>query len=259
MKPIDFRNHCMAVAHWVDWDKTVDQFMHGDPEAEVTGIAVTWLATDAVIKEAAQLGMNFVISHEGAFYPQFEGFESERRHHEAKHRLMDDLGVTLMRCHDTWDRMPEYGIPDAWADFLGFPVEPRPVESFYKACHVAGMTVEEVAKAVLGKVKPLGETTVRVMGDPRKHVSRLAVGTGAISKLAAMHELGADVLLATDDGTQTTACGLWSLDLDIPVLIVNHATAELPGMMALVRYLEQPFADVPVKYLPCGFPCPMIA
>jgi len=248
----------MAVANWVDWDKTVDQFMHGDPEAEVKGIAVTWLATDAIIREAAQLGLSFVISHEGAFYPQFEDSGSGRRHHAAKHELMDDLGITLMRCHDTWDRMPEYGIPDAWADFLGFPVEPRPVESFYKVCDVAGLTVQGVAKAVLDKVRPLGETMVRVMGDIQKRVSRLAGGTGAISRLAAMHELGADVLLATDDGIQTTAGGLWSLDLDIPVLIVNHATAELPGMIALARYLEQQFPGVPVKYLPGGFPCPVV-
>ncbi len=69
MKAKDFREHCMQVAHWVNWEKTVDQFMAGDPDAEVRGIATTWLATNARLTEAASMGLNFVIAHEGAFYP----------------------------------------------------------------------------------------------------------------------------------------------------------------------------------------------
>ena len=255
MKASDFRAHCKQVTTWVDWDRTVDQFMHGGPDVDVKGIAVTWLATDAVLRKAAQLGRNFVVAHEGMFYPTFAGFESEERHHDHKRRLIDDLGITVMRCHDTWDRMPEFGIPDVWADFLGFSSEPRAVDSFYKICLVDGMTVQDVAEAVLAKVKPLAQMVVNVMGNLEKRVSRLAVGTGAITRLPAMHELGADVILATDDGTHTTNSGLWSLDLDIPVLIVSHATAELPGMMALADYIRGRFPGIPVDYLPCGFPC----
>jgi hypothetical protein len=69
-----------------------------------------------------------------------------------------------------------------------------------------------------------------------------------------MYELGADVILATDDGTHTTYCGLWALDLDIPVLTVSHATAELPGMMRMVDYIGAVFPGTEVRYLACGFP-----
>ncbi|MHB0878080.1 MAG: Nif3-like dinuclear metal center hexameric protein [Anaerolineae bacterium] len=257
MTPHDFREHCRAVAHWVDWDKTVDQFMHGDPDVEVEGIAVTWLATNAVLRQAAGAGCNFVISHEGAFYQHYVGTPSGDRHHAEKHRLMDDLGITLMRCHDTWDRMPEVGIPDAWATFLGFPAEPRPVESFYRVCLVGRRTVADIAELLLDRVRPLGQRWVGVVGDPQATVERMAVGTGAITRLGDMHELGADLVLATDDGISTTASGLWSLDLGVPMLIVNHATAELPGMMALAGYIEQHFPAVPVRYLPCEFPFPI--
>ena len=63
---------------------------------------------------------------------------------------------------------------------------------------------------------------------------------------------------ATDDGISTTSSGLWSLDLGIPMLVVNHATAELPGMMEMVSYIEQHFPGLPVKYLPGEFPCPVV-
>lgn len=256
MKAKAFREHCAQVAPWVDWQKTVDQFMFGDPETEVRGIAVTWLATDAVLKRAAEAGLNFVISHEGAFYPAFAGSRSEDLHHRRKRELLAELGLTLMRCHDTWDRMPRFGIPDAWADFLGFPSEPRPGASFYKICRVDGLRVGEVARQVLQRTRPLGQTAVGVMGDAAKGVSRLAVGTGAITRLPEMHELGADILLATDDGTHTTYCGLWSMDLGVPVLTVSHATAELPGMMRMADYIGREFPGTRVEYLPCGFPTP---
>ncbi|MBN1674000.1 MAG: Nif3-like dinuclear metal center hexameric protein [Kiritimatiellae bacterium] len=255
MKAKELREHCKRVATWVNWEKTCDQFMHGDPEAEVKGIAVTWLATNPVLKQAARQGLNVVVAHEGAFYPQFKGTESEERHHRQKRKLIDELGVTLMRCHDTWDRMPGIGIPDAWADFLGFDSEPRDTQSFYKICKVNGRTVEEVARRILEKTKPLGQRMVRIMGDTHKTISRLAIGTGAITNPALMHQLDADSILATDDGIQTTSCGLWAVDLDIPVLIVDHPTAELPGMMALATYIGEQFPGIPVSYLPCRFPC----
>ncbi len=254
MKPIDFRNHCMEVGTWVNWADTVDQFMHGDPEVEVKGIGVTWLPTDAVLREAGRLGLNFVISHEGAFYPTFVGIPSEDAHHAAKHKLMDELGITLLRLHDTWDKFPKVGVCDTWADFLGFESEPRETDSYYKICNVEGHTAESVARIVLEKTKELGQSFVSVMGDMQTQVRRLAVGTGAISRLAEMHALGADMILGTDDGVHTTFCGLWSVDLGVPVVIVNHPTAELPGMMGMVPYIEEHFPGVPVEYLPCGFP-----
>jgi len=255
MKARDFRDHCKRVAPWVDWTDTVDRFMFGDPESDVKGIAVTWIATDAVLCEAARAGLDFVISHEGAFYPQFVGSRSEDAHHQKKRELLGELGVTLMRCHDTWDRMPEFGIPDAWADFFGFPSEPRDTECFYKLCKVDGLSVADVARQIAEKTRPLGQSGVSVMGKLAKKVSRLAVGTGARTRLPKMYELGADIILATDDGTHTTNCGLWSLDLDIPVLIVNHATAELPGMMRMADYIRIELPGTKVQYLPCGFPC----
>lgn len=254
MTPADFEQHCKEVGPWVNWDDTTDVILHGDPDIEVSSIAVTWLATDAVIREAAEKGCNFIISHEGIYYPTFEKYQSEQAHHAAKRELLDAHGITVFRCHDTWDRMPTHGICDVWADFLGWPSGERDIESYYKVCEVDGMTGSAVADRVLQKISPLGQTSIQAMGDLDADVSRLAVGTGAITRLPEMHELGADILLASDDGTHTTYCGLWSFDLGIPVIIVCHSTSELPGMMALAEYVPTVFPEVDVTYLPCGLP-----
>ena len=73
-----------------------------------------------------------------------------------------------------------------------------------------------------------------------------------------MHELGADIVLATDDDISNTSGGLWSLDLGVPMLVVNHGTAELPGMRAMVGHIQRHFPGVPVEYLDCGFPYPVV-
>jgi len=254
MEAKDVMGHFRDVGTWVDWDTTCDQFLHGDPESRVIGIATAWIPTNAAIRQAAKRGLNLFITHEPAFYPGHEQTPTGRHLVTEKRRLLDECSMTLMRCHDTWDRMPEVGIPDAWASFLGFDSENRPVESFYKICLLDPVSVEQVARLVLEKLRPLGQDTVLIFGDKTRQVTRMAVGTGAITHLSSMVELGPDVILATDDGMNFYSGGLWATDLDIPVLIVNHATAEKPGMQAMATYLKGVFPDTPIEYIDVAYP-----
>ncbi len=202
-------DHFRRVATWVDWTETKDVVLHGDPDIQTDRVAVTWLAADAVLREASELGCSLVVSHEGAFYPAFQGTQSEDSHLAEKCRLMDELGITLVRCHDTWDRMPYWGICDRWAEYLGYPTEPRPVDSFYRICRIPGLAVEQVGKALMRKVRSLGQKAMGLIGRRDKIIERMAVGTGAITRLPDMFELGADLILATDDGIEAAfiPCG----------------------------------------------------
>jgi len=254
MRANDIMRHFQEVGRWVNWDRTCDQFLHGDPEAEVKGIAAAWIPTNEAIQEASEKGYNLFITHEPAFYPGYEETDTGMQLIQKKKELLDKLGVTLMRCHDTWDRMPEVGIPDAWATFLGFETEERPVESFYKICLLESLSVEQTAQLVAEKVRPLGQDTVLIFGDRHRTVTRMAIGTGAITHLPSMYALRPDLILATDDGMNFWTGGLWAADLDIPLLIVNHATAEKPGMQAMARYLKGVFPGTPVEYVDVRYP-----
>ncbi len=254
MRAKEVLEHFQSVGHWVDWAKTVDLFLHGDPEVEVKGIVTAWIPTNRAIRQAAEKGMNLFITHEPAFYHGYRRSSSAEELVGKKKALLDSLGMTLLRCHDTWDRMPEVGIPDAWAEWLGFETEERPVESFYKICLLGDVTVEEAARRVAERVAELGQPTVLIFGDRTRRVARMAVGTGAITHLPTMYELGADLLLATDDGMNFWDGGLWAADLGLPLLIVNHCTAEKPGMMAMAGYLTELYPGVPVEYIDVEFP-----
>ena len=254
MKANEIREHFREVGHWVDWDNTCDQFLHGDRNMEVKGIATAWIPTNKCLKKAFDRGLNLFITHEPAFYHGYQGTTTRKQLVQKKKDLLDELNITLLRCHDTWDRMPEVGIPDAWATFLGFETEERPVHSYYKICLLRNISVEETANRTLEKVRSLGQDTVLIFGDRQKKVNRMAVGTGAITNLPKMYDLNADLILATDDGMNFWDGGLWAKDLELPLLIVNHCTAEKPGMQAMAKYLIEEFPEVPVEYLDVEFP-----
>nr|MDO8108647.1 Nif3-like dinuclear metal center hexameric protein [Candidatus Sigynarchaeota archaeon] len=111
---------------------------------------------------------------------------------------------------------------------------------------------DDLARRILKRVRMLGQDVVHVIGDPGKKVSRIALGTGAITNYRQMHQLGADVLLLTDDGTRLWESAQWSEDTGVPVIIVNHATAEEPGVRELARYVQRTFLHVPVYAIERG-------
>ena len=101
-------------------------------------------------------------------------------------------------------------------------------------------------------MKPLGQEAVHIIGDPEAKVSRVALGTGAITNYRRIHALGDDVLVLTDDGTRLWESAQWSRDDGASVIVVNHATSEEPGMISLAVYLRGVFPGVRVEHIPGG-------
>ena len=258
MKARQVRDYFRANGTWVDWDRTCDQFLHGDPDVEVKGIAVGWILTLDLAHRAAKGGANLFITHEPIFY---EGFWGEHpadgpleKSRARKRRELDRLGLTVLRCHDTWDRFPGVGIPDAWARFLGFTDYRRDPISFYGKARIVPASVATLARRILQRTGPLGQKAVEVF-QPRVRAGSVCVGTGAITDLAGMmEEHKADCYLLANDGSNAWSSEIYSADWNVPLIRVDHATAELPGMMALAEHLTETFPDVLVRYIP--YPCP---
>jgi len=249
--------HLRAIGPWVDWDgSTCDGFKYGDPDREVTGIAVGWQSLQSALEEAHRKGCNLFVTHEPTFYSHMDDDEVLKTSPpaEKKRRFLDRTGMIVYRCHDLWDVYPRQGILDAWADFLGLS-EPA-VKSRYCSIHpVPTTTAWELALRIACRVKPLGQQSVQFIGTKWRMVSRLAIGTGAITPVREMIEMGADVVLATDDGTSMWRDGSYAADLGVPIILVNHTTAEIPGVRQLAAYLAEQFAPMPVEFVgpTCGY------
>ena len=144
MKCIDIHNHLRERGDWVNWEQTTDTFKAGDENKPVETVAVAWKPTWDALREAHSRGADLFVGHESICVNAVNGspepevvfaLESEA----PKFEWLAESGMTVYRCHDVWDRFPEFGIRDAWprglelgGEILGDPypylvtrIEPR--------------------------------------------------------------------------------------------------------------------------------------
>lgn len=262
MKAYELHEYLKSKGTWVNWNNTSDTFLFGDPEIEVEGIAVGWKATIPSLEEAIDLNCNLFITHEplyAAVANKFGIYSVGGRLLEKndawvqKGNLLKENNMTVYRCHDVWDDFPKIGIHSAWAKWLGFDKTPTKTIKWYEVHEFEATTLGELSHKILNHVKSLGQHGVLIIGDENKLVSKIALGTGAITDYRLMHyQLGADVLVLTDDGTRLWESAQWSEDTGIPLIIVNHATAEEPGMRTLANYIQEIYPDIPVHSIKRG-------
>jgi putative NIF3 family GTP cyclohydrolase 1 type 2 len=237
---------------WVDRSHTTDRVIAGDPDRETTGIAVGWMSYTWALQRALDLGCNVFVTHEPTF---FSGFDDDERIFRfpgvrVKRHWIEERGITVVRCHDVWDQLPEIGIADSWPRFLGLP-RPIAADGFFRLCDVTGRTAGEIAALVAARTAPLGQEAVQLIGNPETRVSRLATGTGAITSLPRLLDrFAADMAICTDDGFTYWHAGALAIDLGIPVVVVNHAVSELHGIELLAAHLAREFTAVPVRHIP---------
>lgn len=254
MRARELHDHCKSIGRWVDWDNTVDKILVGNPDTKITGITVSWMPTLDSLIRASELGCNLFVTHE----PLYISDPDETRLIDlgdpwvTKKAWIHENNLVIYRCHDFWDDYPDVGIHGSWAKWLGFNEKPLASEKYYEVHSVEGVSLGELAEMILEKVKPLGQRVVHVIGDLNKEVQRVALGTGAITNYRRMHALGADVLILTDDGTRLWESGQWAHDGGASLILVNHATAEEPGMITLADYIRGIFPDVRVEHIPTG-------
>jgi len=246
----EVHEHLRSIGTWVDWDHTPDGFKFGDPETPVTGIAVGWQSLRSALEAAHDKGCNLFVTHEPTFYSHMDDDAATNESPPAcsKRAFLERTGMVVYRCHDVWDVYPKIGVLDAWAEFLGLG-EPLARDRFHSVHSVPVTAAWELVQRIAARVKPLGEQSVRFIGTKWQMVSRLAVGTGAITRVREMVDLGADAVLATDDGVTIWRDGAYLADLGVPLLLVNHMTAEAPGLRNLAEYLQAQFPDVPVEFV----------
>jgi putative NIF3 family GTP cyclohydrolase 1 type 2 len=272
MKVIDIFEFLKSKGTWVNWNATSDHILFGDPEAEISAIAVGWMPTFPNLKQAADNGCNLFITHEPLYVGcanQFEIFIGGpiRDYREPiqnaimleendvwiqKTNWLKANNMTVLRCHDVWDDFPEIGIHGAWAKWLGFTKTPIAHEKYYEIHDLGTISLEQLTTQLTARVKYLGQPGVMVFGEPNQIVHRIGLGTGAITDYRKMHQMGADVLLITDDGTRQWESAQWSEDSGIPMIMVNHATAEEPGIRTMADYIQKNFPTIPVTPIKRG-------
>ena len=237
---------------WVDYNDTVDTWKAGDPHVEVTGIAVGWMSYAWALEAAARLGCNLFITHEPTFFHHTDADPAllARPEAQAKRAKIDALGLTILRCHDLWDQLPEIGIPDSWGRALGLG-QPIGGEGFFRVYDGLGQTAAEIASATARRLRDLGQPGVQLIGPPDQVVRRIVVGTGAETPYYKMlTEYRADLVICTDDGLHYWRDGAHAIDNGHSLLVFHHHVSEEEGLKSLARHLTEQVPGVPVHHIP---------
>lgn len=243
---------------WVDWNDSVDGFKQGDPEAEVDGIAVAWMSYTWALERAVELDCNLFLTHEATYYDHFvepapENFpDAVADLIREKHAFVDNHNLTILRCHDVWDKYPDRGVPDSWGEQLAFvdtDGEPSEADGYYRVYELGDRTARGVAEQVAHNTQELGQEAVQLMGPADASVSRVVIGTGAITPVPELIDrYDPDMLICSDDGTSYWRDCAIATDMEIPIAVVNHATSEVTSIERLAADLDDRF-NVPVHHI----------
>lgn len=235
---------------WVNRRHTRDHLLIGDINQYVDKVIICWVPTNDIIERAINSECHFIICHENPFY------QSSTNMHTAivegqneKISLLKKNQITIYRCHDLWDLYPDYGVLDTWAKTLKLPFNKENRNGFYRYFDDLNMTTKQLAMHIKECIKPHGENGIEVIGDLDKNINTLVVGTGAITNVFEMCDLGADVCLVSDDGINNWVSTQWCMDLNIPLIVVNHRTAENAGMVGLKDYLKNIYPNLEIEIL----------
>lgn len=92
---------------------SVDTLKFGNPQTEVKGIVVAFMASQQVLEWSVAMGANLIITHEGTFFSHHDAKESTYVNdpiYKAKSRFIEESGLAIYRFHDYWHRYEPDGI-----------------------------------------------------------------------------------------------------------------------------------------------------
>ena len=153
-----------------------DRLITGSYDAEATGIVVTFMATVDVIRKAAELGANLIITHEPTFYTGGDATDWLKNTpvYLEKKKLIESHGIAIWRYHDSMPMVQPDGIyaglwkEIGWERYLVSKDNPWIYE-------IPETTLADLARFFKEK---LSVGVVRIVGNPDMKVSRVGILVG---------------------------------------------------------------------------------
>lgn len=253
MKAIDLLNSLRESSNYKP-QNTVDTVIIGNPEKEITRILTTWICSMNAVRAAIDGGYDAIVTHEPTFYFHRNELENLKALEDGsvmkeigliKKKAIEEAGLVVIRIHDSWDIRPQYGMGDTWARTLGFG-EPAAYASdgFQRRYDIAPIKLDDLARLIASKTAALSEPLVQVIGDGDKLVSKVCLGPGYASTVQMGREMGCDVNIMCDDGSLFWMDIQCAVDMEYPIIRINHGTSEEPGSAMIARFINEHFDGI---------------
>lgn len=234
---------------------TVDTFKAGSPDAQVTGIAVTMMATLDVLQRAAAGGNNLIITHEPTFYDHLDKPDGLSQGENdpvlaEKRAFIEKHGLIIWRFHDHWHARNPDGIEAGMVHELSW-------EKYQDPAHEHLFTVPPTTlKNLTAEIQNrLQIRAMRVVGEPDMRVTRLAMSPGAAGfgrETRALEMPDVQVLIVGETREWETVeyvSDAVSEKRNKALIILGHIPSEQAGMEECARWLKQFVTEVPVSFI----------
>jgi len=236
---------------------TVDTIKAGDPTQPVNGIVTTFLASQAVLKKAVDLGANFVITHEPTFYNHLDNVEwlADDPVYRTKKKFIEENNLVIWRFHDNLHTHRPDPTVAGISQALGWEgyAHPENPELF----NLPPVALKELIPAIK---KSLGIHTLQVIGDPEITCRKAGILVGAwggMNQMLLWKKADLDVLIVGETPEWETV--EYARDAMIQgrnkaLIVTGHANSEEPGMRWLVSWLRPKFPGIAIQHVPVGDP-----
>ena len=238
---------------------TVDTIKAGDPDTPVTGIATAFTDSFDVLKRAAAMGANLVISHEPSFYNHQDDTAalSNDPVYRTKLAFINENHMVVFRFHDHWHHpvMKPDGIMQGEVAALGW-------QNYHDASdemmfHMPKTDLETLAGSIQQK---MGIRAMRVVGDRRLAVTNVAFlpgAAGAERQIQALERSDVDVLVVGESREWETveyARDAMAEHKHKALIILGHVASEEAGMDYCATWLKRFLPDLGITFVPAGEP-----
>lgn len=240
----------------VPWDSpTVDTFKAGDPDTPVTGIATTMMATYDVLRRAAALHANFIITHEPTFYSHEDKTEPLEAADDPvwreKEAFIREHHLVVWRFHDHWHMREPDGILSGMAHALNWEAYQR--SEAPNLFVLPQVTLRELAKNIQNRI---GIKVLRVVGNPQLAVTKVAFLPGAAGTqrhLQFLRRGDVEVLVIGEVPEWETIEYVSDAAVEgrrKALILMGHIPSEQAGMASCAEWLRTFVAGVPVTFVP---------
>jgi putative NIF3 family GTP cyclohydrolase 1 type 2 len=239
---------------------TVDTIKVGDPNVLVTGIAVTFLDTMEVLREAVRRGDNLIITHEPTFYNHLDDtkFFVDDPVYKEKLAFIEHHHLVIFRLHDEIHADTTDHILMGMYEALGwdqYPHPPGPRGQYFVT--IPPVTLAELAKSMQSK---LHIQTLRVEGDPNlsiSHVAFLPGSSGLEKQVFALRQSAVEVLIAGEASEWETVeyvRDAIAQGRSKALILLGHQVSEEPGMEQCAKELRELLPGIQVDHIVAGQP-----
>ncbi len=244
------------------FEKTCDQLIAGDWNAEVNGITTTFMATVDVIRETAARGANLIITHEPTFFTGHDATDWLQQDPVflEKVKLIEENQLNIWRFHDHMHFMNPDLIYAGLIQELGWGAYRDPVDKH--TFKIPRTSVGELSDFLKHK---LGVKAAQIVGHGSGSVERVAVLVGGGSLGLGREEMPMELMREAD--LDVIVCGEileWTLvayvrdacqlGMNKSLIILGHNRTEEVGMKHLPAWLQKFFPEMPIHFVESGEP-----